>query len=312
MAFADNMDNIFEELDDLTELQRHTLKERYRFLMEEYRRRCHLYATLFYVFRLTVTVGSLAVPALLSIQNGNTTLPYLYWLTWGISLAVTTSNGIMTLFKVDKRFFMLHATAERLRSETWQFIQLSGRYSGHHGTHSGEKATHANQYVYYCSQLEKINMKRVDDEYIKTTDDTHTPVPTKLATDSQKPSGDTMVPSPADMKTPPMSDRDSISLLGDDDEEEKSEKSEKPEKSERPSAKITKNKEHNKSFTLSIPQQSTDAESPKQNQQNQQNQQNHRKADQVAITMSVSDAQTAPLPSPHTQRQPVLSETSTM
>lgn len=312
MAFADNMDNIFEELDDLSELQRHTLKERYRFLMEEYRRRCHLYATLFYVFRLTVTVGSLAVPALLSIQNGNTTLPYLYWLTWGISLAVTTSNGIMTLFKVDKRFFMLHATAERLRSETWQYIQLSGRYSGHHGTHGHHKATHANQYVYYCSQLEKINMKRVDDEYIKTTDDTHGHVATKPTTDTQKPSGDLMVPSPADQsgsKTPNQSERDSISLIGDyDEEEERPEKSEKTEKSgkpgkpERPESvtnNVSKNKkttEPKKSFTLSIPQPSTEAEQQQA----------------VAITMSVPDTQTTTLSPSISDEKSVLSETSTM
>ena len=196
MAFPDHMDNIFDEMTDLTSLQRHTIKERYRFLMEEYRQRCRLYAVLFYVFRITMTVGSLAVPALLSIQNGGGTPPYLYWLTWSISLAVTTANGIMTLFKLDKRFFTLHATAERLRSETWQFIQLSGRYSGHHGGH--HKPNHANQFVYYCSQLEKINMKRVDDEYVKGGDDAQTPPPRPVVPAI----ADTLVPTPPEPTTP--------------------------------------------------------------------------------------------------------------
>ena len=324
MAFSDHMDNIFEELDDLSELQRHTLKERYRFLLEEYRRRCRIYAILFYMFRLTVTVGSLAVPALLSIQNGNTTLPYLYWLTWGISLAVTTSNGIMTLFKVDKRFFMLHATAERLRSETWQFIQLSGRYSGHHGTHHHHKATHANQYVYYCSQLEKINMKRVDDEYIKTTDEIHGHVETKPATTTgpQKPSGDLMVPSPADqsgLKTPNLSERDSISLIGDDDEEEKPEKPERPEKPEKPEKPEQQKKSEkqrkperperqerpsakNPQVALSIPQQSNVTEKPEKQETD----------NAVIITMSVSDTQTTTLSPVSTGRQSVLSEPSAL
>lgn len=197
MAFPDHMDNIFDEMTDLTSLQRHTIKERYRFLMEEYRQRCRLYAVLFYVFRITMTVGSLAVPALLSIQNGGGTPPYLYWLTWSISLAVTTANGIMTLFKLDKRFFTLHATAERLRSETWQFIQLSGRYSGHHGGH--HKPNHANQFVYYCSQLEKINMKRVDDEYVKGGDDAQTPPPRPAVAPAI---ADTLVPTPPEPTTP--------------------------------------------------------------------------------------------------------------
>jgi len=233
MKFADHMDDIFTELTDLSVLQRHTIKERYRFLMDEYRTRCRRYAFLFYVFRMTVTVGSLTVPALLSIQNGNTAPTWMYWLTWGISLAVTTSNGIMTLFKLDKRFFMLHATAERLRSETWQYIHLAGRYSGHYGPHN-HKPTHGNQYVYYCSQLEKINMKRVDEEYVKTTEEAHhAPAPAPSSRQPDKPiSSDTMVPSPADqsdLKTPGLNDRDSISIVEDYEEgEADTQKTEKP------------------------------------------------------------------------------------
>lgn len=195
MKYIDHMDDLFSELHDLTPLQRRTLTERYRFLMTEYRRRCCLYSTLFYSFRITMTVGSLAVPALLSIQNTPGSTGVMYWFTWGLSLAVTTANGIMTLFKIDKRFFMLHATAERLRSETWQYLQLSGRYSGHH-VHGNIKPSHANQYVFYCSQLEKINMKRVDDEFVKTGEET------QPAAAIAKASSEALVPSPPEMQTP--------------------------------------------------------------------------------------------------------------
>ena len=216
MRYPDHMDDIFDELVDLTLLQRHALKERYRFLMTEYRKRCAIYNFLFYSFRLTMTVGSLAVPALLSIQSAPGSPASMYWVTWAISLAVTTSNGIMTLFKLDKRFFMLNATAERLRSETWQFIQLSGRYSGHHG--HPHRPTHANQFVHYCSQLEKINMKRVDDEFIKSGDDTHLPI--QQSGQGQNPKSDTLVPSPPDpaMQTPGTKIPDSISIIEDEDE----------------------------------------------------------------------------------------------
>ena len=200
MKYADHMDGLFDELTDLTVLQRHTIKERYRFLMAEYRFRCLIYAALFYIFRITMTVGSLAVPALLSIQNTSGASEFMYWFTWSVSLAVTAANGVTTLFKLDKRFFALHATAERLRSETWQYIQLSGRYSGHHGHHH-HKPTHTNQYVYYCTQVEKINMKRIDDEYIKTGEDPHPPSAAQ-GTPGAKPSGDTMVPSPPELDTP--------------------------------------------------------------------------------------------------------------
>ena len=219
MRYADNMDHIFDELTDLTVIQRHMIKERYRFLMSDYRHRCRLYSMLFYMFRLTMTVGSLAVPALLTIQNTPGASVAMYWVTWVISLAVTTSNGIMLLFKIDKRFFMMHATIERLRSETWQFVELAGRYSGHY-THPNP-ATHSNQYVYYCTHLEKINMKRVDEEYIKTGEENvnSPPQPGGIPQASR----DAMVPSPPDPSNTSIRDRrfPPIALEGHDENDAK-------------------------------------------------------------------------------------------
>ena len=164
---GDRLDALFDKI-DLTEFQRKSIKERYNYLMAYYRTRCLLYSILFYSLRMTMTLGSLAIPALLStdaFRNSSATNPEIYWFTWSLSLAVTSSNALITLFKLDKRYFMLHSTLERLRSETWQYLQLSGRYSGHFG--SGGGPTHASQFVYYCTQFEKINMKRVEDEFIK-------------------------------------------------------------------------------------------------------------------------------------------------
>jgi len=229
MNYSDHLDDIFDELTDLTPLQRHILKQRYRFLMNEYRFRCRLYAWLFHTLRLTMTIGSLAVPALLTIQNTPGASQIMYWVTWSISLAVTASHGITTLFRLDKRYYSIHATAERLRSETWQYIQLSGRYSGHHG-YRNRKPTHANQHVYYCTQLEKINMKRIDNEYIKAGEDPNPPAPPSGAealAPGAKPSGDTMVPSPPELDTPASQTNsttktgqiESRTIVGDEDEE---------------------------------------------------------------------------------------------
>jgi hypothetical protein len=161
------MGGMFDRLSGLSDQQRGTIKERYRFLMSEYRRRLWMYAVLFYCLRITMTVGSLTVPALLSLSVAPSQADMLKWLTWAISLAVTTANGLITLFKVDKRFFMLHSVAERLRTETWQYLSLAGRYSGHYGSY---KPTHVNQYVYYTSQMEKIRMKHIEEEFIRQAD----------------------------------------------------------------------------------------------------------------------------------------------
>jgi len=196
MKYIDDLESAFDALTDLTVQQRSSIKNRIRFLLQEYRTRSCLYTALFYTTRLMITVGSLAVPALLSINMKPDTEPFLYWLTWSISLAVTTSNGIVTLFKIDKRFFSLHATMERLRSEIWQYLELSGRYSGILGS-SNHKPSHSNQYVYFCSQIEKIRMKHIDDEYVKQAN-----IDDSVAVKAQRPlledRRDADVPTPAD------------------------------------------------------------------------------------------------------------------
>ncbi len=131
-----------------------------------------LYAYLFHIGRTIVSVGSLIVPALLSIQytSGGTTETapvalQIYWATWCISLLVTMFNGILAVFKVDKKYYFLHTIYEHLQSELWQYIHLSGKYGGHYT--KGLPATHANQYVFICHNLEKIKLKQVEEEYYK-------------------------------------------------------------------------------------------------------------------------------------------------
>ncbi len=167
MRYGDDLDGMFDRLSGLSTQQRDTIKERFRFLMSEYRHRSSLYSVLFYVLRMTMTVGSLTVPALLSLSVSPEDQAMLKWLTWAISLAVTTANGLTTLFKLDKRFFMLHSVAERLRSEAWQYLALAGHYSGHYG---GHRPTHANQYIYFMTRLERIRMKHIDEEFIRQED----------------------------------------------------------------------------------------------------------------------------------------------
>ena len=216
------VEQLFGTLTDLTDLQRNVIKRRYTTLMNMYTRYCLLYSLMFYVFRLTVTLGSLAVPALLTLQNTScdlTSSTPVFWFTWALSLAVTTSNGIMLLFKLDKRFFMMHAVTERLRAETWQYIELAGRYSGHH-CHD-EKPTHANQFVYYCTHLERINMKWVDEEFIKTGEEKVNSPPTQqqIATITGG-SRDALVPSPPEQIELVLDEEERLSgrLLGDADE----------------------------------------------------------------------------------------------
>ncbi len=162
---------LLEDLDGLTRFQKITLINRYITITEEFQARSIAYSWLFTVGRFIVTVGSLIVPALLSIQyTTGTTGPNgveleIYWTTWVLSLLVTTFNGILTLFKIDKKYYFLNTVLEQLQSEMWQYIHLTGRYNGKYI--SGQHPTHENQFVFFCSNMEKIKLKQVEEEYFK-------------------------------------------------------------------------------------------------------------------------------------------------
>jgi Protein of unknown function (DUF4231) len=181
------------EKSTLNELEKIILKERYVRLVRGYQRRARFFTVCYHIMRLFITVGSLIVPALLSIQYTNTattqvisdpgTFEYrVYWATWVISLLVTTSNGLISVFKIDKKYYIAHTTLEHLSSEGWQYLELSGRYSGFYTP--SVIPTHSNQFIFFCSTVEKIKMKQVEEEYYKLGDSdmTQTSVAAKTVT----------------------------------------------------------------------------------------------------------------------------------
>ena len=115
------------------------------------------------VFRFLVTTGSILLPAILSIgQMDPAKLPanfenVSYWSAWTISLMVTISNGFLQLFSLDKNYFDYAITTEQLKTEGWQFFQLSGKYEDYD---SHEKA-----YKTFSKSIETIKRKQVEKEF---------------------------------------------------------------------------------------------------------------------------------------------------
>jgi len=142
------------------------LQERYLNVLQDFQRRANHLSFMFYTARIIVTVGSILVPAFLSIQNNDRQLQ-IYWTTWVISILVTICNGLMTLFKLDKKYFFINTTLELLHSEGWQYIGLSGHYAP---KDSPITPTHENQFLVFFHMAEKIKMRQVEEEYWKFTD----------------------------------------------------------------------------------------------------------------------------------------------
>jgi hypothetical protein len=169
--------NVMEHI-DLSPTQKQIIQARYLHILENFQKRTRNHSILFFIGHFIVTVGSLFVPALLSVQNSGSNYTFnitnftvqIYWAAFIISLMVTICNGILTLFKVDKKYYFLNTTLERLRSEGWQYFGLTGRYSGH--LIGNRQPTHQNQFVYFTHYIEKIKMKQVEEEYYKTDEKT--------------------------------------------------------------------------------------------------------------------------------------------
>jgi Protein of unknown function (DUF4231) len=206
---------------DLSPAQKKMIETRFIHMIETFHKRARNYSRMFYMGHVIITVGSLFVPALLSIQNSNANITagntnfsvQVYWATFIISLLVTIFNGILTLFKIDKKYYFLNTALERLRTEGWQYMELTGRYAGHLVGH-GIVPTHKNQFVFFTHQIEKIKMKQVEEEYYKSdekiTQAPHGAQPTTAAVDLYPPSPDQPLQS---MGEAPLSIKDTLSSM---------------------------------------------------------------------------------------------------
>ncbi len=171
------IDGIIDEL-SLDNIQKRILKERYTQVIYNMFKRTQKYSRIYYIGHFIITVGSLFVPALLSVQYSDTLSNSenntqnnqlnIFWSTWIISLLVTIFNGVLTLYRVDKKYYLLSTTLERLRTEGWQYFSLTGRYSGHLINHM--LPTHTNQFIYFCYAIEKIYLKCIAEEFFKNAD----------------------------------------------------------------------------------------------------------------------------------------------
>jgi Protein of unknown function (DUF4231) len=151
---------------DLNPVQKSVIQNRFLPLLSHLQSRVNRIASMFHIGRIIITVGSLMVPALLSIQASECIgQSSMYWSTWTTSLAVTTCNALLTLFKLDKKYYYLHTCMEQLISDGWQYIELSGKYSGFNTPEVSP--THSNQFVFFCHAVEKVRMRQVEEEYFK-------------------------------------------------------------------------------------------------------------------------------------------------
>ena len=144
--------------------------------------------------RFVMTIGSILLPAILSIgQMDPTKLPknfeaITYWTSWSLSLTITACNGFLQLFSLDKNFIAYSLVTEQLKTEGWQYFQLSGKYSN--------AQSHEQAFKQFCKSIEGIKRKQVEQEYngkgedkknkFNFDEELQNTLPTQYQTDAQK------------------------------------------------------------------------------------------------------------------------------
>ena len=162
-SYANQVNEIINTLELDSETDRSILKSRFLSEVIKYEDR-KLHTKKYYDrFRFIVTVGSIILPAILSLgQMDPKKLPpnfdqIVYWSSWTISLMVTASNGFLQLFSLDKNYFEYALTTEQLKTEGWQYFQLSGKYE--------DDESHQAAYKDFSKSIENIKRKQVEKEF---------------------------------------------------------------------------------------------------------------------------------------------------
>lgn len=102
----------------------------------------------YYMLRLIVIIGGIIVPALVSLQFDPSVQIIIRWITFGLSLCVAISAAIEGFFHYGERWQHYRSTVELLKSEGWQFFQMSGNYRNY--------ASHSKAYPEFAERVENI------------------------------------------------------------------------------------------------------------------------------------------------------------
>ncbi len=118
-----------------------------------------------YFLRITTIIGGVILPALVSL-NINTTFPVnnaetnnrirdvIIWSTFGLSQIVAISAAIEEFFHYGERWRHYRRTVESLKTQGWQFSQLTGPYRNY--------TSHEQAFNMFAGNVEDIIQRDVE------------------------------------------------------------------------------------------------------------------------------------------------------
>ena len=144
---------VIDEL-DLSELQKRCLRSRWLDAVMWMEGKAKESQHRYYMLRLTIIIGGVIIPALVSLDLGGEACLYVRWATFTVSLVVAISAAVEGFFRFGERWRHYRPIVERLKIEGWQFFQLSGPYA--------QAGSHGAAYPSFAAQVEAIVQSDVE------------------------------------------------------------------------------------------------------------------------------------------------------
>jgi hypothetical protein len=150
----DDFDKLFEMM-KLSDVQKHFLRSRWLDQLLWMEGKANKARDRYYALRLTTIIGGVILPALISFNTTNENAKrVVFWSTFGISQVVAMSAAIEEFFHYGERWRHYRRTCESLKTQAWQFSQLSGVYRNY--------TNHDEAFNVFAGQIEDIIQRDVE------------------------------------------------------------------------------------------------------------------------------------------------------
>lgn len=168
--------NIFEKL-NLGDLPNHFLRSRWLDQVLWMESKAAKARNRYYALKITTIIGAVLLPALVTLNNCENVeaIKYIYWSTFGISLLVSTTASIEGFFLYGEQWRNYRISVESLKTQGWQYFQLSGPYLPYE--------THEEAFKAFAAQVEDVIQRDVE---VYATQIAQTQKPAEKDADSKK------------------------------------------------------------------------------------------------------------------------------
>jgi hypothetical protein len=146
------MDKLIASL-DLPELNKEFMRARWLELVIWMDRKAKESVWWYRRLRLATIIGGVIVPALVSLNVGSDMQGLVQTLTFIVSLVVALSAAVEEFFRYGERWRHYRQMTESLKSEGWQFLQLSGAYANQ---------SHIAAYPAFAARVEQLSREEVE------------------------------------------------------------------------------------------------------------------------------------------------------